>query len=150
MSNRVVLEDDVVDRLRAAIGQLSRSLRATQPAGVLSPSQREVLGTVARRGPMRVSELADAEGMNLTMLSRILSHLQRSGLVDRIIDEHDGRVVHVAATRVGRRLCDELRVARTAALERAVRQLSERDVRRLREAVPVLENLVEAVRTAKR
>ena len=99
---------------------------------------------------MRLSELADAEGMNLTMLSRILSHLQRSGLVDRIIDEHDGRVVHVAATRVGRRLCDELRVARTAALERAVRQLSERDVRRLREAVPVLENLVEAVRTAKR
>ena len=149
MANDVVLGDDVVDRLRTVVGRLSRSLRASPIAGSLSPSQREVLGAISRGGPMRLSQLADLEGMNLTMLSRIVSHLQRLGLVDRIGDDADGRVVHVAVTRVGRRVCDELRAARTAALDRAVRRLSERDVRKLRDAVPVLEALVEIVRSAK-
>ncbi len=142
--------DDLVDRLRTAIGRLSRSLRSTRIGGGLSPSHRDVLGTVARHGPMRLSQLAELEGMNLTMLSRIVGQLERSELVERFADDLDGRVVHVAVTREGRRLFDELRSERTAVLDDAVGALSERDVRRLREALPILEALADSIRTVRR
>ena len=34
-----------------------------------------------RRGPMRPSELAEAEALNPTLLSRVLAHLEDRGLV---------------------------------------------------------------------
>jgi DNA-binding HxlR family transcriptional regulator len=49
----------------------------------LSPSQREVLSTIVRRGPLRLSELAAEEGLNPTMLSRIVTNLEAAKLVAR-------------------------------------------------------------------
>jgi DNA-binding MarR family transcriptional regulator len=138
---------EVADRLRAAVARLSRSLRLTHADGNLSPSQREVLFTITRRGPLRLSELAASEGLNPTMVSRIVSHLENAQLVTRSPDGTDARVVHLESTNAGRALCQEMRNERTDALLFALEKLSARQRRELTDVLPTLEALVETLRS---
>ncbi|HUZ19490.1 MAG TPA: MarR family transcriptional regulator [Acidimicrobiales bacterium] len=141
---------DVAGRLRTVLGQLGRRLRLTRTGAELSPSQHEVLGTIVRRGPLRLSALAEAEGLNPTMLSRIARKLEGAGLVARTPDARDGRVVHLAATEAGRDLYEEIRTERTGALVAALSGLSAQERRALAAALPVLESLADALRPAPR
>ncbi len=142
--------DEVADRLRAVVGRFARALRAAQVSSALSPSQRDVLRVVVRRGPIRLASIAADEGMNLTMVSRIVSHLERESLVKRTLDPDDERVVHVASTRAGRRLAESLRRERTAVLVQALGTLGERDLRRLNDVLPILDVVADAVSTVRR
>ena len=60
--------------------------------------------TIVAQGPLRLADLALMEGLNPTMLSRIAGKLEAAGLVDRVADTGDGRVVHLAASPEGRDL----------------------------------------------
>jgi DNA-binding MarR family transcriptional regulator len=114
--------------------------------GSLSPGQREVLATIVRRGPLRLSELAAEEGLNPTTLSRILSHLASANLVTRRQDEADARVVHLAATVAGLTLQEEMRNERTDALFFALGKLTADQRRVVVEALPVLDLLEDSLR----
>jgi DNA-binding MarR family transcriptional regulator len=129
--------------MRRAVGRLSRRLRQTRAGAELSPSQYEVLVTIVGRGPLRHADLAIMEGLNPTMLSRIIGKLETAGLVARLADSGDGRVVHVAATKMGRDLLTRIRNERSDALSLALNGLSEEEHQRLMAALPVLESLVE-------
>jgi DNA-binding MarR family transcriptional regulator len=137
---------EVPARLRAVIGRLGRRLRQTRAGADLSPSQYEVLATIVKRGPLRLSEVAAAEGLNPTMLSRILAVLEESDLVGRTQDPDDGRVVHLAATKTGRDLITRIRRERTDALSVVLDELSDVDRETLSGALPVLESLAEILR----
>jgi len=137
---------EAAERLRKIVGRLGRTLRLTHADGSLPPSQREVLATIVRIGPLRLSELAAEEGINPTMLSRILGHLENAGLVARRPDEADARVVHLSATATGRALHEEMRNERTDALFDALGQLSVDQRKVIFEALPALEILVESLR----
>lgn len=145
-SPKVAANVDAAERLRTAVARLNRSLRLTHVDGNLSPSQREVLLTITRRGPMRLSELAADEGLNPTMVSRIVSHLETAELVTRSSDGADARVVHLAATDKGRALCQEMRNERTDALLFALEQLPKDQRNELINALPALETVVATLR----
>ena len=66
-----------VARLRLAIGRLSRRLRRHQLAG-LTLTQVAALSTVDRTGPLRLSELAAAEGVAPSTLTRLVAALEKS------------------------------------------------------------------------
>ena len=68
-------------RLGVAVARLARGFRSTSSAHGLSPSQLSVLSTVVRAGPVGVSELAAGEGLNPTLLSRVVGRLEEQGLV---------------------------------------------------------------------
>jgi DNA-binding MarR family transcriptional regulator len=141
---------ELVDRLRAVISRGNRHLRMTYADDSLSPSQLEVLAMLARRGPMRLSELATEEGLNPTMVSRIVAKLENADLARRTPDEVDRRVVHVAATEKGRSLHHVIRRQRTNALKLALEQMSPSDQRTLADAMPVLELLVKSLKLPRR
>ncbi len=84
--SRESFDPDEVNRLRIALGRIAR--RVSRPAGdgSLTPSQASLLGTVARRKTIGVRELADLEGLNPTMCSRMLGKLEDAGLVSRSSD----------------------------------------------------------------
>jgi DNA-binding MarR family transcriptional regulator len=102
--------------------------------------------TVARLGPIRLSELAAAEGLNPTMLSRLVAELCERGLAKRVSDPRDRRVALVKVTADGRRLRDRIRRERTAAVDVALETMSAADRRSLERALPVLEQLAEHLR----
>jgi DNA-binding MarR family transcriptional regulator len=134
---------DVNERLRAAIGKLSRRLRPTLAGSGLTPSQISVLFTVVRMGPIRLSELAALEGVNATMLSRITAQLCDAGLIARSADPQDRRSAFVRATAAGRRIRERIHRERTCALGAHVEQLDEHEREVLWNALPVLEELAQ-------
>lgn len=130
-------------RLRAVIGRLSRRLRGTSAGAGLTPSQTSVLFTVARKGPVGLSELAELESINPTMLSRITAHLAEEGLLARTVDPSDRRAATVAATAAGRRLRERIHRERTEALGAHLQELDREQRELLWRALPVLEELAE-------
>jgi len=143
---------ETAGRLRAAVGKLSRRLRPTSAgaAAGLTPTRISVLFTVVRVGPIRLSELAAEEGVNPTMLSRVVSDFCDAGLVERVVDPDDGRAALVEVTARGRRLCERMRRERTDALNVELETLSDHERRLLEEAVPVLEKLAEQLKGQRR
>jgi DNA-binding MarR family transcriptional regulator len=143
-------EAEASARLRAAIGRLSRRLRPTVAGSGLTPSQISVLFTIVRLGPLGLSEVAQIESVNPTMLSRITAQLCDAGLIRRSADPGDRRAAFVAATPAGRRIRERIHRERTQALSRHVESLDERQRELLWEALPVLEQLAELLPGARR
>ena len=139
---------DTAARLRTAIGRLSRRLRTTAAArdARLTPTSISLLLGVVRSGPVRLSELADSEGVNPTMLSRSVGGMVEQGLLTRASDEGDRRAAWVQATPAGRRLAERMRRERTEAVNAALEELSESHQRWIEQALPALEALAEALR----
>jgi DNA-binding MarR family transcriptional regulator len=132
---------DDVSRLRAAIGRLSRQLNASVADVGFSPSQLSVLGTVGRRGPIGIGELAELEGINPTMLSRIVGKLSDAGLIERIAHPDDGRAVVVQTTAAGRKLHQRVQDQRSKAIAARLQNLPEGQAAQLLAALPALETL---------
>jgi DNA-binding MarR family transcriptional regulator len=105
-----------------------------------------VLLAVVRDGPIRLSELADAESLNPTMLSRVIADLGDAGLLARVSDDGDRRAAWVKATAAGKRLAERMRRERTDALNQALEGLSLADRRQLEQALPALEGLAEQLK----
>jgi DNA-binding MarR family transcriptional regulator len=130
-------------RLRAAVGRLARRLRPTVAGSGLTPSQTSVLFTIVRGGPLRLSDVAELEALNPTMLSRFIGQLTDAGLIRRTADPGDRRAALVEATAQGRRLRERIHRERTRALETYVDELDEEQRETLWAALPVLEELAE-------
>jgi DNA-binding MarR family transcriptional regulator len=136
---------EAADRLRAAIGKLSRRLRTTVTSGGLTPSQTSVLFMVVRRGPLGLSELAALEAMNPTMVSRITAQLCELGLIRREPRPDDRRAATVAATPAGRRLRRRVHLERARVLSEYVHELEAKEREALLHAIPALEVLAARV-----
>jgi DNA-binding MarR family transcriptional regulator len=138
-------------RLRTAIGRLSRRLRTTAAAreAGLTPTGISVLLSVTRSGLARMADLAESEGINPTMLSRVVSDLAAGGLVERVSDADDRRAAWVSITRKGKRLAERMRAERTEAVNAAMRGLSPEDRRQIESALPALEALAEGLKDAR-
>ncbi len=136
-------EPEPTARLRAAIGRLSRRLRPTVAGSQLTPSQISVLFTIVRNGPLGLSDVAELESLNPTMLSRFIGQLTDAGLIRRTADPDDRRAALVEATAQGRRLRERIHRERTSALQRYVDELDESQRETLWRALPVLEELAE-------
>lgn len=102
-----------VARLRVALARVARALDRRARGGTLTGTQASVLATAAVRGPVRITELAEIEGVNPTMLSRIVGKLEAAGLLARRPDPQDGRAALVEATAEGVALHARLRAERT-------------------------------------
>jgi DNA-binding MarR family transcriptional regulator len=144
------LDIESVARLRAVIGKLSRRLRPTVAGSRLTPSQTSVLFTVVRLGPVGLSEVAEIEGLNPTMLSRIAALLCDAGLIRRTADPGDRRAANVQATAAGRRMRERIHRERTRALNVHVDDLDQSQRQALWDAVPVLEQLAEGLSKGRR
>ena len=140
------VETETVERLRVALAILSRALRQTVAGAGLTPTELSVLATVTRTGPMRISELADAERINPTMLSRITARLGEAGLIRRETDAADRRSARLEPTTAGRALQRRIRAERRASLREHLADLSEAEVEAILRALPALESLADRVR----
>jgi DNA-binding MarR family transcriptional regulator len=144
------MEADLPARLRATIGTLSRRLRhTTATSSGLTPSEISAFLTITRRGPLHLSELAEIEAVNPTMLSRITGRLCERGLITRSSDPSDRRAAVVGATSAGRRMRKRIHRERNEVLEAHLQTLSAEQREALAAALPVLERLADSVRDAR-
>jgi DNA-binding MarR family transcriptional regulator len=86
-----------------------------------------VLRHVQVRGPLRVSALAEAVGLDISTASRHVRQLEAGGLLDRTSDPHDRRAFQVRLTRRGRAALDQAMRARAGVVDRATADWPEED-----------------------
>ena len=146
MPTRTRIEQETVERLRAALGKTARHLRATDAGEGLTPTELSILATISRRGSLRLTELAEIERVNPTMLSRIAGRLAEAHLISREADADDRRAARVEATAAGIALHERIRAQRRASLAAHLDELPDDDVRALLEALPALEALADSLR----
>jgi len=132
-----------VARLRVALARLSRKLRRHEIAG-LTPTQLAALATVGTSGPMRLGDLAAAEGIAPSTLTRLVTALEESGYVRRCADPSDARASTLAITPHGQDVLERIRSESTLVLAASLRLLTPAQRSALAEALPVLEQLAEA------
>jgi DNA-binding MarR family transcriptional regulator len=132
-----------VTRLRVALARLSRRLRRHELAG-LTPTQLAALATVGRSGPMRLGDLAAAEGIAPSTLTRLVTALEDSGYVRRHADPSDARASTLAITTRGQEALERIRTESTLVLAASMRGLTPAQRAALADALPVLEQLAEA------
>jgi DNA-binding MarR family transcriptional regulator len=140
------MDEEGVIRLRNAVLRVARRLRTSGDPEGLTATQSSVLATLVRDGPMRAGDLAAAEALNPTLLSRVLLHLEDRGLAARGPDRDDGRVTIARATPAGRRLIERLRERRAALLLDWLEGLTPEARASLLAALPALEELAERAR----
>lgn len=136
-------DSDDVARLRVALGRISRQLDRQSRGQELTRTQTSVLATLARRGRLRISELADCEGINPTMLSRIVAKLEQADLLRRSADPDDGRATRVELTDAGTELHRRQRAERTQLLTARLAALPGDRATELLAALPALEALAD-------
>jgi DNA-binding MarR family transcriptional regulator len=141
-----VMDTELVVRLRAVIPRLARVLNDTSTGADLTPTQYSVLSLVHVRGPLGLTELTELEGLNPTMLSRVVKALDERGLIRRMQDPGDLRAARVVVTEEGARVHDQVRAQRTEVLSDCLHRLPPDTVETLLKAVPDLEALAEALK----
>jgi DNA-binding MarR family transcriptional regulator len=130
--------------LRNSVMRLSRRLRIERASTDLSLNQLAVLGTLRRRGPLSVGELAAAERVQPPSMTRTVNCLCDLGLVRREPHPSDRRQVVVHLSDDARRVLDEDRRRRDAWLARQLPDLTPDERRLLRQVAPILERLAQA------
>ena len=140
------MDTELVARLRAVIHRLARVLNDTSTGEDLTPTQYSVLALVRVRGPLGLTELTELEGINPTMLSRVVKALDERGLIRRMQDPGDLRVARVAVTWEGERVHDRVRQLRNKVLTDCLHGLPADTTAVLLAAIPDLEALAEALK----
>ena len=144
------MDADSVIRLRRVVLGLARRMNAASVGEGLTPSQASVLGIIVNRGPLGLAELTEIEGLNPTMLSRVVGKLDSFGLIRRLRDPEDFRAARVEVTPEGRQANQRIAAQRAAILSQRVADLPPEQEAALVAALPALENLGEDLRAAVR
>jgi DNA-binding MarR family transcriptional regulator len=127
-------------RLRVAVLRLSRRLRKHDLAG-LTPSQLSTLSTIGVKGPVRLGDLAAAERIAPSTLTRLINVLEDQGYVRRDAAPGDARAYLVSVTEQGQDVLERIREEATNLLTDILLTLPPDQLAALASALPALEHL---------
>ena len=136
----------IADGLHSAAIHLLRALRREDAASGLSAPRLSALSVVVFAGPITIGALAAAEQVRPPTMTRLVAALEAQGLVTRVPDPDDGRVVRLRATAKGQRLLAAGRARRVEKLAAQVDALPPDDRATLARAAELVERLVAADR----
>jgi DNA-binding MarR family transcriptional regulator len=140
------MDAELVIRLRAVISRLNRQLNETSTGEGLTPTQYSVLALVRVRGPLGLAELTELEGLNPTMVSRVIRVLDDAGLIRRLPDPSDMRAARLEITPAGQQMHERIRERRTSVLADCLTRLPPATAAALLDTVADLEALAEALK----
>jgi DNA-binding MarR family transcriptional regulator len=130
----------------AGLERLIRLFRWISPPSGLSLTSAATLATLERGGPCRLTALAAREGVTQPAMTQLVARLQDAGLVDRVPDAADGRVVYVRITAEGRAMLAGRRAVRAERVAALLARLSPDEQAALAAALPAIDALANAQR----
>jgi DNA-binding MarR family transcriptional regulator len=136
-----VAPDSVAARLALVVGRFNR--RLAPASGGLSHGLLTALASVAKRGPLRLAEVAALEAVSAPGATRIVAELETRGLVSRGVDPADGRAVLITVTKAGTDAILRARAARAHVIDELLAELSPGERATVEAALPALEKVLE-------
>ena len=142
---------DLADRALAAgvaagLERLIGLFRWLSPPSGLSLTAAATLATLERSGPRRLTALAAREGVTQPAMTQLVARLQDAGLVDRVPDPGDGRVVQVRITAGGQAMLAARRAVRAERVAALLARLNPDEQAALAAALPAMDALANAQR----
>jgi DNA-binding MarR family transcriptional regulator len=136
----------LADQLHSSAIHLLRQLRKEDDAGGLSAPRLSALSVVVFGGPLTLGQLAAAEQVKPPTMTRIVTGLEKDGLVQRTGDERDKRLTRIRATSQGRKVLAAGRARRVEKLTAAVSRLRGTELAELTRGVQLLEEIISSMR----
>ena len=133
---------DAWDEFFAAVRRARGRAAQAQKPGALTLAQYQLIAVFEREDELSVSEVALAGGVAVPTATRMLSALERDGIVERRSSEVDRRSVRVTLTKLGRQVLKAKREV-IAAKQQAIYQSLNPDERG--QAVSILNRLAVAM-----
>lgn len=130
--------------VRNSVLRLARRMRSERASTDLSLSQLAVLGTLSRRGPLTIGELAAVERVQPPSMTRTVNCLSDLDLVRREPHETDRRQVVIHLSEKAEEVLAEDRKRKDAWLARRMKDLTPEERHLLRQVAPILERLAHA------
>ena len=128
--------------LRVALTRVHRQLRI-RVGNDLTASQGSALARIEQAGALRLTALAELEGISAPTMNRVVDTLVQRGLVECVADPLDRRAHLLQLGAEGSDLLVEIRARNTETLLAAIGALSARERETIRETIPALEHLSE-------
>ncbi|MGA7206741.1 MAG: MarR family transcriptional regulator [Specibacter sp.] len=135
---------ELAGRYRDILRQAVFLVRSMDAEGQLSTRNLSTMNMIAKQ-PMRVSAIARYAGIRVPSATEQVIELEAAGLVERLGDESDARVVLVALTDAGRERLDETNKLRNGAMAKALATLSAEERQAISSAIPAIAKLNEAL-----
>lgn len=142
MARTAIPDDELAARVHSAALHLLRRLAQEDRATGVSAPRLSALSVLVFGGPRTIGALAGVEGVTPPTMTRLVAAMVAEGLVERLEDPADRRVVRVQASASGRSLLLAGRDRRVAALAAMVKPLSPKDRRRLDAAAAIMETML--------
>lgn len=132
---------DVANRLHSAAIHLLRRARRVDAESPLPGPQLSALSVVVYAGPVSLGALAAAEQVRPPTMTRLVAAMEGAGLIRREADGDDGRVVRIRSTAKGRRLLEEGRDRRIAAVAETLAALTAAELTSIAAALDAIEKV---------
>jgi DNA-binding MarR family transcriptional regulator len=132
-----------IDSLATGLERLFTRWRRFDVPGELSFTAASTLRRLTREGPVRLTELAAQETVTQPAMTQLVTRLEGQGLVERVKDAADARVVLVRATRTGEDLVESRRAARVTQLAALFAALPAQEQNALVTAWPAIHHLAD-------
>ena len=129
------------ERLALVTGRLNRRMQAA--TGGLSHGLLSALAVITKHGPLRLSDLAQLEGVSAPSMTRTVAELEARGYVVRSADPMDGRAALIAAADAGTAAILDARSTRAQVIAELLSRLSDADASAIAAALPALERLTD-------
>lgn len=110
----------------------------------ISPARASALSVLVFGGARSLRELAEAEQVTPATMSKLVTALEREGLVRRYPDVNDARAIRIESTAKARRILERGRARRLDVLESLLADANLSEVEAVREAAGVLEDALES------
>ncbi len=136
----------LADQLHSAAIHLLRQLRKEDDPSGMSAPRLSALSVVVFGGPLTLGELARAEQVKPPTMTRIVTGLEKEGLVKRKGDPRDRRLTQIEATPKGQKVLAAGRARRVKKLASAVRRMEKKELAELRRGVQLLRDVVASMR----
>ena len=136
----------LADQLHSAAIHLLRHLRKEDDASGLSAPRLSALSVVVFGGPLTLGQLAAAEQVKPPTMTRLVTGLEKEGLVKRIGDPRDRRLTRIQATIKGQKVLTAGRARRVEKLAAAVRDLRGSELAELTRGVQLLQQIIADLR----
>ena len=134
----------LADRLHSAAIHLLRRVRRQDAALGEGPARLSALSVLVFGGPTTLGRLASAEQVKPPTMSRIVTGLVRSRLIEIEADPNDARRMHIRATARGKKLLLKGRQLRVESFAAQLGRLGQEDLSKLEDGVAVLGKVLES------
>jgi DNA-binding MarR family transcriptional regulator len=139
--------EKLAEQLHASAIHLLRQLRRTDGASGTTAPRLSALSVIVFNGPISLGKLAEIEQVRPPTMTRVVNVLESERLVIKTRSEHDARIVHLSATKKGKRLLLAARIRRVRVLADQIKKMSELDQENLASVLSTIRKLIDSLRS---